>query len=60
VAPMGDTKISYGVTLKPGRRKNPLDDVGLSGMIILNENRQVHKRFLHFEESLALQELGSM
>jgi len=45
VAPMGDTKSSYGLILKPGRRKNPVDDVGLSGMIILNENRRVHNFF---------------
>jgi len=60
VAPMGDTKSSYGLILKPGRRKNPVDDVGLSGMIILNENRRVHNFFLHLEESLAFQELCSM
>lgn len=60
MAPMGDTKSSYAVILKPGRRKNPLDDVGVSGMIILNENRRVHKIFLHFEELLAFQELCCM
>jgi hypothetical protein len=60
VARMGDTKSSYWVIWKPGRRKDPLDDVGVSGMIILNENRRVHKMFLPFEESLAFQELCSM
>ena len=60
VARMGDKKSSYGVIWKPGRRKGPLDDVGVSGMIILNENRRVHKMFQHFEESLAFQELCSM
>jgi hypothetical protein len=60
VVRMGDKKSSYGVMGKPGRRKDPSDDVGVSGMIILNENRRVHKMFLHFEESLAFQELCSM
>jgi hypothetical protein len=60
VARMGDKKSSYGFIWKPDRRKDPLDDVGISGMIILNENRRVRKFFLHFEESLAFQELCSM
>jgi hypothetical protein len=60
VAPMGDEKGSYGVMGKPGRRKDPSDNIGLSGMIILNENRRVHKIFLHFEESLTFQELCCM
>jgi hypothetical protein len=37
---------------KPGRRKDSLDDVGVSGIIILNENRLVHKIFLLLEESV--------
>jgi hypothetical protein len=60
MAHMGDKKSSCGVTWKPGRRKDPLNDVGVSGMIILNENRRVHKIFLHFEEPLAFQELCCM
>jgi hypothetical protein len=60
VARMRDKKSLYGVIWKPGRRKDPLDDVGISGMIILNESRRVHKIFLHFEESLAFQELCSL
>lgn len=60
MARMGDKESSYGVTWKPGRRKGPLDDVGVSGMIILNKNRRVYKIFLHFEEPLAFQVLCSM
>jgi len=42
---MGDKKGSYGVMGKPARRKDPSDNIGLSGMIILNENRRVHNFF---------------
>jgi len=56
----GQKKSSYGVIWKPDRRKDPLDNVSISGMIILNENRRVRKIFLHFEESLAFQGLCSM
>lgn len=57
---LGDKKSSYGVMGKPGRRKDPLDDVGVSGIIILNENRLVHKIFLLLEESLVFQKLCSL
>lgn len=53
----GDKESSYGFMGKPGRRKYPLDDVGVSGMIIFSENRRVRKIFLFLEVRIAFQKL---